>query len=117
MNRKVRFHNIILIQRLPLQQVRVHFSWADFDRDDCFKGISRLMYTCSFLTPFTCKSCWSYLLHWNVGHHFKLIFCMYHVQFKTINQVLDYFLALTPVLKTMQSQIFVWTVFGGVVIS
>ena len=33
-------------------------------------------------------------VYWNVGHHFKLTICMHIAQFKTINQVLDYLLAL-----------------------
>ena len=41
-----------------------------------------------------------YLLHWNVGRHFKLILCLHRAQFKTINQVLDYILAFIPALKT-----------------
>ena len=114
MNRKVRFHNIMQTQ--PLKLVWVNFSWADFDRDDCFKGISRIIVHMFIFTPLTCKSCRVYLFHWNVGHHFKLIFCMHHVQFKTINQKLDYFLALTPVLKTNAVKIFIWTVLGGVVV-
>ena len=36
----------------------------------------------------------------NVGHHFKLTFCMHIAQFMTINQVLDYLLALTLALLT-----------------
>ena len=106
MSRKVRFHNIMQSQRLPLKLVWVHFSWADFYRDDCFKGISRIITrgfpelfhkSCSFLLPSPASPA-EYIYF--IGHHFKLIFCMHHAQIKTINQVLDYFLTLTSALKT-----------------
>ena len=115
MNRKARFYNIIQTQSLPLRVFWVHFSWADFYRDDCFKGISRLhmFIFCSIHLQVLLV----YLFHWNVGHYFKLKFCMQDAQFKTLNQILDYFLALTPALKPMQSLLFVWTVLGGVVVS
>ena len=41
-----------------------------------------------------------YLLYCNVGHHFKLIFCMSLAELETKNQVLDYLLVLIPALKT-----------------
>ena len=42
---------------------------------------------------------------WNVGHQFKLTFCMHLTQFKTIHQVLDFLLVLMPASKLMQSRL------------
>ena len=54
--------------------------------------------TCTLLASTACAA--GIFAYCNVDHHFKLTFRMHIAQFKTINQVLDYLLALMLALLT-----------------
>ena len=103
------------MQTQPLKLlVWVHFSWADFDRDDFFKGISRIIvhnhvhfYSLnlqvlpSIFASLECRS----LLQTDILHASCTV-----LNYKS---GIGLFLALTPALKV---RIFISTVLGGVVI-
>ena len=61
---------------------------------------TRLNYTRVHILPTSPACTVGIFVYWNVGHHFKLTICMHIAQFKTINQVLDYLLALIVYLIT-----------------
>ena len=88
-------------------QVWGHFSWSDSTgtiRLLCSRGISRPRnlyhtYVHIFLPP---PSCPGGMLHWNVVHPFIPTFCMQLVQFKDINQVMDYLLAIITIISNFK---------------